>query len=165
MGLLDDAIRDHLELKRLGGADPDVVDREQREALDPVLRDEAAEHEGHLLAAQDDLTREPHEATTPVGAQPGDDPRMISDLPPTTESADVAQETAELDMQAVLEGQPPTRSAQASHEQLAIAADSPAADSRAEDRGEGPLEWEVPGEPSQESPADVAPQVPYTQRL
>ena len=40
MGLLDDAIRDHLELKRLRGADPGTLEREQREALDPVLRDE-----------------------------------------------------------------------------------------------------------------------------
>src|SRR5205823_15089832 len=34
MGLLDDAIRDHLELKRRRGADPAEVAREQREALD-----------------------------------------------------------------------------------------------------------------------------------
>jgi len=35
MGLLDDAIRDHLELKRRRGADPGEVAREQREALAP----------------------------------------------------------------------------------------------------------------------------------
>ena len=34
MGLLDDAIREHLELKRRRGADPEEVAREQREALD-----------------------------------------------------------------------------------------------------------------------------------
>src|SRR5437879_2709849 len=34
MGLLDDAIRDQLELKRRRGADPGEVAREQREALD-----------------------------------------------------------------------------------------------------------------------------------
>lgn len=33
MGLLDDAIREHLELKRRRGADPGEVAREQREAL------------------------------------------------------------------------------------------------------------------------------------
>ena len=43
MGLLDDAIREHLELKRRRGADPGEVAREQREALDPVPRDEAEE--------------------------------------------------------------------------------------------------------------------------
>jgi hypothetical protein len=38
MGDLDDAIREHLELKRLRGADPDEVAREEREALAPVTR-------------------------------------------------------------------------------------------------------------------------------
>jgi hypothetical protein len=38
MGLLDDAIREHLELKRRRGADPGEVAREQHEALDPVER-------------------------------------------------------------------------------------------------------------------------------
>ena len=33
MGLLDDAIREHLELKRKHGADPDEVGRQEREAL------------------------------------------------------------------------------------------------------------------------------------
>ncbi len=39
MGLLDDAIREHLELKRLGGADPGEVAREEKDALGPVRRD------------------------------------------------------------------------------------------------------------------------------
>ena len=38
MGLLDDAIREHLELKRRRGADPSEVDRLEREALGPVRR-------------------------------------------------------------------------------------------------------------------------------
>jgi hypothetical protein len=33
MGLLDDAIREHLELKRRHGADPEEVSRQEREAL------------------------------------------------------------------------------------------------------------------------------------
>jgi hypothetical protein len=39
MGLLDDAIRDHLELKRRHGADPSEVADQEREALGPVRRD------------------------------------------------------------------------------------------------------------------------------
>ena len=39
MGLLDDAIREHLELKRRHGADPDEVSRQEREALDLPLLD------------------------------------------------------------------------------------------------------------------------------
>ena len=36
MGLLDDAIREHLDLKRRRGADPTEVEREEREVLGPV---------------------------------------------------------------------------------------------------------------------------------
>jgi hypothetical protein len=38
MGLLDEAIREHLELKRRRGADPGEVERLEREALGPVRR-------------------------------------------------------------------------------------------------------------------------------
>ena len=38
MGLLDDAIREHLELKRRRGADPTEMERLEREALGPVRR-------------------------------------------------------------------------------------------------------------------------------
>lgn len=41
MGLLDDAIREHLELKRLRGADPGAVAREENDALGPVSRESA----------------------------------------------------------------------------------------------------------------------------
>jgi hypothetical protein len=38
MGLLDDAIREHLELKRRRGADPTEIERLEQEALGPVRR-------------------------------------------------------------------------------------------------------------------------------
>jgi hypothetical protein len=38
MGLLDDAIREHLDLQRRRGADPADVERAEREALGPVRR-------------------------------------------------------------------------------------------------------------------------------
>jgi len=38
MGLLDDAIREHLDLKRRRGADPAEVERAERDALGPVRR-------------------------------------------------------------------------------------------------------------------------------
>ena len=38
MGLLDDAIRDHLDLRRRHGADPAELERAEREALGPVRR-------------------------------------------------------------------------------------------------------------------------------
>jgi hypothetical protein len=42
MGLLDDAIREHLELKRRHGADPGEVERQEREALGAARRGEFA---------------------------------------------------------------------------------------------------------------------------
>jgi hypothetical protein len=55
MGLLDDAIREHLDLKRRRGADPTEVQREEHEALGPVRRgpeptgvDEAGVHDDEL---------------------------------------------------------------------------------------------------------------------
>jgi hypothetical protein len=38
MGVLDDAIRDHLDLQRRRGADPAEIERAEREALGPVRR-------------------------------------------------------------------------------------------------------------------------------
>src|ERR1700758_4535631 len=38
MGLLDDAIREHLDLKRRRGADPAEIERAEKEALGPVRR-------------------------------------------------------------------------------------------------------------------------------
>jgi len=43
MGLLDDAIRDHLELKRRHGAAEDEVRRQEQEALGPPRRGEVPE--------------------------------------------------------------------------------------------------------------------------
>ena len=39
MGLLDDAIREHLDLKRARGGDPAEIERMEREALGPVRRE------------------------------------------------------------------------------------------------------------------------------
>jgi hypothetical protein len=43
MGLLDEAIREHLDLQRRRGADPTEVERAEREALGPVRRAQAPE--------------------------------------------------------------------------------------------------------------------------
>jgi hypothetical protein len=52
MGLLDDAIREHLELKRRRGADPDEVARQENEALGAARRAEFARPEGGEAAAE-----------------------------------------------------------------------------------------------------------------
>ena len=159
MGLLDDAIRDHLELKRLRGADPGLLDREQREALDPGVGDEEAEREGDVPAAVPGVSS--NDETDPAGATAPGDPHTTPQHARSVDLSNVGQETAELDMRIVLgEGAPPVH---ASPEGLAIA-DSPPISRSAEHPHEDSLAWEVPGETSRVSPADVGRQVPYTQR-
>ena len=76
MGLLDDAIREHLDLKRRRGADPGEVERDEREALGPVRRNReattAAEPDEELdaglaydHAAEEDRDREPEAESAP----------------------------------------------------------------------------------------------------
>jgi len=69
MGLLDDAIREHLDLKRRRGADPAEVARLEHEALGPVRREPAPaesapvaeEHHNELPAAAEKVpAHEPH---------------------------------------------------------------------------------------------------------
>jgi hypothetical protein len=57
MGILDDAIREHLDLKRRRGADPTEIERAERDALGPVRRGPEAEEVDldHVPAADDEL--------------------------------------------------------------------------------------------------------------
>jgi hypothetical protein len=83
MGLLDEAIREHLELKRRRGADPGAVAREEHEALAPVFADDAGAQNGH--GEIDAVEPDPH----------------------PLDGSTVGQETAELDMQALIDEQVP----------------------------------------------------------
>jgi hypothetical protein len=69
MGLLDDAIREHLDLQRRRGADPTEVERAEREALGPVRRapEAAAEAESNAEAAADPEVAYEHEAESEPG--------------------------------------------------------------------------------------------------
>jgi hypothetical protein len=74
MGLLDDAIREHLELKRKHGADPEDVARQEQEALGPGRRNEFAQPEEEPAAAvapepEPPLQEEPP-APEPAPAEP-----------------------------------------------------------------------------------------------
>jgi hypothetical protein len=106
MGLLEDAIREHLELKRLRGADPAAVAREQREALDAPTREAPGELvEDHAAVGEDGANTGGHapEAEPPAGeGHPGDVPQA----PVTDELSHAAQETAELDMESVMAEEP-----------------------------------------------------------
>jgi hypothetical protein len=66
MGILDDAIREHLDLKRRRGADPTEIDRAEREALGPVRRGPEVSGEE---AAPAEPASEPEAALPPASAE------------------------------------------------------------------------------------------------
>jgi hypothetical protein len=105
MGLLDEAIRDHLDLKRRRGADPGEIAREEQEALEPVFPDEPrpAALDGEPQATMLDEAP-PHGDPLAHTGTPTDGP-LVEASPEAVESdvSAIGQETAELDMQAVLE--------------------------------------------------------------
>jgi hypothetical protein len=123
MGLLDDAIREHLELKRRRGADPGEVAREEREALDDPL---------HPGAGRD---------VDPSSVGSGATPQLAADAP----ASNVLEETAELDMQSVLDQRADSANMEDSSDGSTGAGppEDPVPETAA---GEGPLKWEVPGE-------------------
>ncbi len=124
MGLLDDAIREHLELKRLRGADPGLVAREEHEAFGPV-HGEPADADLDVTTGSDRLAEEDTDESQDTGSQaPQDaianpeeilpeDGAFAEEHSPSTpqgahspDFANVGQETAELDMRTVLDEEP-----------------------------------------------------------
>src|SRR5215208_8101713 len=88
MGLLDDAIREHLELKRRRGADPDEVARQEDEALgDPrsgeFARPEAAD-EPEAPPVEEELPPEPP-APAAYAAEPEPEPEPEPEREPEPE--------------------------------------------------------------------------------
>lgn len=86
MGLLDDAIREHLDLKRRRGADPSEVARLEQEALGPVRREpapaEAADEHHDESAAAEPHPPAPAHAEHPhpagEGLHPDDHTRVLA---------------------------------------------------------------------------------------
>jgi hypothetical protein len=68
MGLLDDAIREHLDLKRRRGADPAELERAEREALGPVRRKGEVAVADHPDGAHEPLDAEARDV--PAGSSP-----------------------------------------------------------------------------------------------
>src|SRR4051794_28067287 len=82
MGLLDDAIREHLELKKRRGADAEEVSRLEQEALGPPQRGEFA-----------DASTPPE----PVEPAEHDEPEAPDEDPPTAETAWLEDEPEPVD--------------------------------------------------------------------
>jgi hypothetical protein len=99
MGLLDDAIREHLELRRRHGADPGEVMSKEHEALGPAVAHAA--NEVHAEAGDDTLFAA--ELSTTRGDLTAEDRRPESRAGGRIlDSACLSEETVELDMRAVL---------------------------------------------------------------
>jgi hypothetical protein len=94
MGLLDDAIREHLELKRARGADPSEVERQEREALGSSPQAEFAHPPG--AAAPEDETGAPEEL--------GADDELLAEA---VEPVDAGEEREPFDVEALDPVAPP----------------------------------------------------------
>lgn len=159
MGLLDEAIREHLELKRQRGADPSEIARAEHEALEPIFPPEGG--------AEDDAepVESPAEVEPSAEVPLAEDPGAVGQTAIPVAAADdgrdlsaVGQETVELDMQAFLDADLERSSAQP--------LDTSAAPMRASSSGPLPeqdsLEWDVPGDSQGQAPPK---QVPGQERL
>jgi hypothetical protein len=99
MGLLDDAIREHLELKRLRGADPGEVARAENDALGPVRREaDAPERAGEHEDSDSDGNAEVADPEVGVPAAEAAEPQSGPNV------AGGGQETVEINMEAELGG-------------------------------------------------------------
>ena len=126
MGLLDDAIKEHLDLKRRRGADPAEVERAEREALGPVRRQpepDADEQPAAVEGMEDvdsevaptpapveeaepapvEATEPEHEFASPPAAEPEFDKEPFESPVPvggtTTPPGPVGPETVEYDIE------------------------------------------------------------------
>jgi hypothetical protein len=162
MGLLDDAIREHLELKRRRGADPGEVAREQHEALDPVERGDHGRAPDALaddgFASDGPQAESVGDQADSLGAAPGEGVGAETVEPIAPVDPAYGGETAELDMRSVL-GDDVEPAAGADP----VLEHSPEDQSQAGAAGTAPtqgdsLEWEMPGdgdgEPSAAEEAD-----------
>jgi hypothetical protein len=90
MGLLDDAIRQHLELKRRHGADAQEVARQEDEALGPI-----GGHEPHPAPEVAEVEEAPApQPETVVEPEPEPEPDPDPDPEPEPEPQPVAEEPA-----------------------------------------------------------------------
>ncbi len=162
MGLLDEAIREHLELKRRSGADPSAVEREEQEALAPAPdedgfaglegREVEFEYEDEAYYESGDLPADAVEGELPVAeAEEGNgSTSTLADL------ADAGQQdTAELDMQAAMDAEAGPAAGVAPY--AAPSAGSWAKPYAGREPEEGSRERELPGDREREPPPQNIP--------
>jgi hypothetical protein len=144
MGLLDDAIREHLELKRLRGADPGLVSREESEAFGPTRGGEPADTVDEI-APPEDLAG----AAAPAAADDSEQSESFSN---------VGQETAELDMRAVLNDASDRDAVSAGSDATGSGAAGGPTSGPGQDQGtlDDSLEWEMPGDDAAHGSGELA---------
>jgi hypothetical protein len=131
MGLLDEAIKEHLELKRRHGADPGEVARLEHEALGPARRDPApAAMVDEPVGAQDVVDPAAHDSRLEDDGVVYDEVTAEERLEAPTHEVDHAGEpqpapAAELEPEPPAEVAQPTR--QFSQEEVEAASQAPAA--------------------------------------
>lgn len=89
MGLLDDAIRDHLELKRRRGADPAEIARLEQEALGPVRRERTPVDEGE--PAPEPVARDHDDVAAPAAHDAPEQAAFFEDEPDHAEPDDATR--------------------------------------------------------------------------
>jgi hypothetical protein len=107
MGLLDDAIREHLELKRRHGADPQEVARQEDEALGPIGGGDSHddEDESEPEVHEDQLALVDDEPPAPYAPPDAPEDESEPELPPVAEEPaegpafDLQQQTVEFSPQ------------------------------------------------------------------
>jgi hypothetical protein len=112
VGVLDDAIKQHLELKRRRGADPGEIKREEDEALGKALRAKRAAAADEAAAGD--------AAAEPDGAEAQDEPTAVETTPDSTvhqpteafDPAEVAEALGQMPADAVAEPDPEPESAE-----------------------------------------------------
>lgn len=128
--MLDDAIREHLEIKRLRGADPGDVAREEQDALGPVRRKGEGEHSG----VEDG---EPKSMAEAAGSFSPDPESAVA-------ASNPGQETIEINMEAELAAE--TEFGEAGKARGGEQSASVAYRAHAPGATEDSLEWELPGD-------------------
>ena len=167
MGVLDDAIREHLELKRRHGAGEDEVRRQEAEALGPARREplvQEPEEPADAVAAEEVAFAEaeaaplesPHGAEPTLGHEPAGEP--VADEVPVEESLDAptfVPGAAPIEVDADREARALDEEELAEEELAAELAGDEVVEEPAEDLpAEEPAEDLPPEEPAEDLPAE-----------
>ncbi|HEX8123418.1 MAG TPA: hypothetical protein VF549_19355 [Solirubrobacteraceae bacterium] len=110
MGVLDDAIREHLELKRRRGADPAEVEQQEREALGPVGDGAGAVASATVPADVELPGHDPEPEPEPPEPEPlpaDPEPAPIADPDPTEYHGAVRAPEPDLEPEPAHESPPP----------------------------------------------------------